>query len=266
MSQLTHRSAFAIDLDETGLVVNLARRHPECGPLVIGQRLDRKDEAEDRVASVARRAFLPPHRVSKHQRQLATAAKEPDALDGAGQRGITHASCRRQRVGRQQHMVEGQRVGPPLRLVVHAAALGVHLLYLGTEPDIDPDLPVDLRQLFGHPPDARFDETIVTIEDGTGVHHWEREGGIRLVERYRPALGHRHPHINLSVLRSEVVIEQFAGAAADPQTGERVTQVVPRRGKTGRRGAAIALLQIVHDARLIRTKAFNITAFAPARF
>ena len=265
-AKLAHRGAFAVDLDEPRLVVGIPGCDPKCRPLEIGQRLDREDEAEHRVAAAGRRSFLPAHRVAKHQRQLAAAAEKPAALDGAGQRGIANQSRRAQRVGRHQQLVERHRVGASIREVVNDAALGIHLFDLGSEPDVDADLPIDLRQLLGHPPDTWFDEAVVTIEDRTGVHHREGEGRVRLVQRYRPALGHRHPHVDLGVIGGEVMVEQVDGAAADPQPGERLAQAVPGGGKTGRRGGAITLLQVGHDPRLIGAKAGDIAALAPPGF
>ena len=109
-----HRGAFAVDLDISWLVVDVAGADPDGRPLEFGQGLGREDESE-RGVSIGVRPVLPPNRLAEEQGDLA--ARAEDALPGDPLDGllVTDQPGRRRRVGGEDEVVEG---ADPVRSIV----------------------------------------------------------------------------------------------------------------------------------------------------
>ena len=160
-------------------------------------------------------------------------------------------------------MVEGELASLATHGVLQAAALRVDCFDACAQLELDTERGVDLRQLLGDPPDAIAHEAVVAVEHRTGIHHWQRECGVGVVQRDRSALGDGHRHVNLGALCGQVMIEQVRGAAGDPQARERIAEPLARFLESRRRGVAVALLQVGDDARFIAPEAGDIAALAP---
>ena len=186
----------------------------------------------------------------------------PDTV--AGQSGVPDHACGRQRVGREHDLIKCQ----PLRLaatrILERPALRVHRLDRGVQMDLHAELGVDLRQFLGDAPDAVAHEAVVAVEHRAGIHHRQREGGVRIAQRHRPAFGDRHRHVDLGAVGAEVVIEQIHRAAGDPQSRQCLAQPLPGRFEPRRRGAAVALLQVSDHARFVTAEAGHVALLAPA--